>query len=853
MDSGAQEVCTEVRSDRLLAALIVVSSLLFVVLLTCIIYIWRLRVSRKENQEATERVERLNFHGWDVEAFHEDMRKSDVAFVPVGYIRKLHAQGHKLPRRDEAKDVIVKKPPDWSSIFVVLWVWGAEDHPDPDCMRLARIVELLHDAYAGDDDLIFLDYISLPPPATTHCSLSDASIVTRKRLRLKERRMSKRTKDAQNAQLVLAAAEAVAAAGLSSLEAQYAERTLECSFLFTERRPRTIVLTENECPGSKPFVERMGKMACLHCAAFCGRIVNMSDVLEIILTSMTELAAAANPTLEERRRYFGGTQKDLLQVWSQREESRRRGLSPLSERSRPRGKELHPPAIKQSPSASSSGQKDAIVSFASTADMLRASVEAARKEPPSSLASTAQLLRVRASREAARVSTSTRSLGSTVASNGSEGRRQARASGVAAFLAARRRHKKSKEISFGDSFFKIVRALAPKVAPVRNDAEGFEDLCTFAQIAWLKVSYVRHRASKPGPSPFPRRQDLQLGAFYLGAPPSFARKFVVSHAWASERHPSPSGNKMWLIAQQLNALDPPAADDDCVFLDYCSLPQYGHKVPAAYYTCNGLQERAELEQRTLLEERLFRRALSGMTQLYAFHGSATCKGCEVIVIPDHEDVADGDGWGNANGRAYANRGWCATEFATAYFADTIANLSSPKVAAVETMREWPSTVVEYELMMNDEASIQFTGRGDRDVTRHIFFRCAYTLDGEHAAHSLITHQKEQKQRIADTLSDLSIHRRAARTIQRVARGYLVRTKLTNTVDLSINVDGAKHKMLMHKYQRRSRQRPGARAGQALTAIRLLTKMRTRKKANSSGSSPDDERGESPAPLGVLEA
>ena len=53
-----------------------------------------------------------------------------------------------------------------------------------------------------------------------------------------------------------------------------------------------------------------------------------------------------------------------------------------------------------------------------------------------------------------------------------------------------------------------------------------------------------------------------------GAPPAFARKFVVSHAWASEFHPSPTGQTMRFLAAELDRLN--ADDDDCVFLECVS-------------------------------------------------------------------------------------------------------------------------------------------------------------------------------------------------------------------------------------------------------------------------------------------
>ena len=144
-----------------------------------------------------------------------------------------------------------------------------------------------------------------------------------------------------------------------------------------------------------------------------------------------------------------------------------------------------------------------------------------------------------------------------------------------------------------DATLRQLRIIAQTILPVSEDAAGFNRFCHHTDIvsasrstpaplvlqlagecvfeshfrqAWLKVSYVRYRAVKGGP--FPRRQDLRAGSHIKGAPPAFARKFVVSHAWASEFHPSPTGQTMRFLAAELDRLN--ADDDDCVFLECVS-------------------------------------------------------------------------------------------------------------------------------------------------------------------------------------------------------------------------------------------------------------------------------------------
>ena len=120
---------------------------------------------------------------------------------------------------------------------------------------------------------------------------------------------------------------------------------------------------------------------------------------------------------------------------------------------------------------------------------------------------------------------------------------------------------------------------------MNEDRLGFQRFCLHAEICWLKVSYCRYRARKGGP--FPRRQDLRAGAYIKGSPPQFARKFVVSHAWASEYHPSPTGHTLKLLAHELDELG--ASDDDVVFLECVlpvpSSPQTTNRSPALLLTC----------------------------------------------------------------------------------------------------------------------------------------------------------------------------------------------------------------------------------------------------------------------------
>ena len=74
--------------------------------------------------------------------------------------------------------------------------------------------------------------------------------------------------------------------------------------------------------------------------------------------------------------------------------------------------------------------------------------------------------------------------------------------------------------------------------------------------------------------------------------------------------------------------------------------------------------------------------------------------------------------------------WCCTEFATARYCGTVVNLNSPAVQRMEKARKWPETLRQYEVMMREGDGVEFTGRGDRAITRYLFFKMAFSLSGE---------------------------------------------------------------------------------------------------------------------------
>lgn len=275
----------------------------------------------------------------------------------------------------------------------------------------------------------------------------------------------------------------------------------------------------------------------------------------------------------------------------------------------------------------------------------------------------------------------------------------------------------------------IRRALA-SMEPVITDVAGFANFCTSSQVAWVTVAYIRSFVRSDNASPFPRRQELPRGCFYIGLPPENARRFVVSHPWACEHHPTPSGERIRSLKNALDVAN--AVDTDAVFFDYASLfqrsrPQQEGLPPQRPITAN--------------EQKLFRIALFEMSRMYAFSG------CEVLVLPQLEllqssassqpvkakysnvkkrDCLHSDTWGWINEVPYENRGWCAAEFSCALQAGIVANLTDPAVQAVLRARDWPTSVKQYQKMMED-TRIEFTATGDRSYVAYLFFKMSFDL------------------------------------------------------------------------------------------------------------------------------
>ena len=273
-----------------------------------------------------------------------------------------------------------------------------------------------------------------------------------------------------------------------------------------------------------------------------------------------------------------------------------------------------------------------------------------------------------------------------------------------------------------------------RMTPVPEDANGFRAFCEKSAVAWLTVGYVRELARRSGP--FPRRQELDRRpeCTITGSVPP-GRKFVVSHCWEAEFHPSPSGRQLQLLMVELEALN--AKDTDYVFYDYCSLHQASCEMRCPdYFEANGGSAHREfgtvwytLSGREPFQERNFLNAMWEMGRLYSY-----CE-CEVVVLPEVAEPSTFPGgpsmWGRAHTVEYALRGWCVAEYSIARCSKRIANHATKNVQAIECCREWPSSVAQYARMMEETGSreILFTNEGDREVVKYNFFKMCFSLLG----------------------------------------------------------------------------------------------------------------------------
>ncbi|CAK0897295.1 unnamed protein product, partial [Prorocentrum cordatum] len=245
--------------------------------------------------------------------------------------------------------------------------------------------------------------------------------------------------------------------------------------------------------------------------------------------------------------------------------------------------------------------------------------------------------------------------------------------------------------------------------------EFYEEFLAYlehAQVKWVRCRYLRRLAAEGrvmtrcqevppheaicGSAGFPLSRDMPKD------------RFVLSHPWLSREHPDPEGVKLQELVRQLNLLG--ASDADAVFVDFMSLPQNDKAHP----------ELRQLERagrpcpdpgchpavRTAAEERLFKRALSAMEQVYST-GSI-----RVIVLPMDSSVEAG--------REYIKRGWCFLEFCLALSFGNICNaeIAEPVALLAEEVKSKRANTVDG--FRSAFQHTHFTNKGDADVVLELF-------------------------------------------------------------------------------------------------------------------------------------
>ena len=75
------------------------------------------------------------------------------------------------------------------------------------------------------------------------------------------------------------------------------------------------------------------------------------------------------------------------------------------------------------------------------------------------------------------------------------------------------------------------------------------------------------------------------------------------------------------------------------------------------------------------------------------------------------------------------RSQCCSEFTVAKYNGTIANDDRVDVQELMSFRKWPTTVSEYEDMMNAEGreAVRFTKRGDADIVKFLFYKVCFGM------------------------------------------------------------------------------------------------------------------------------
>jgi len=101
----------------------------------------------------------------DSVGFRQFCHQCQLVWLKVAYVRWLAGRGGPFPRRQDLHDggFVVGVPS--GRKFVVSYPWASEYHPSPAGQKLVSVLISLLQAGASDDDVVFIDYCSLPQRA----------------------------------------------------------------------------------------------------------------------------------------------------------------------------------------------------------------------------------------------------------------------------------------------------------------------------------------------------------------------------------------------------------------------------------------------------------------------------------------------------------------------------------------------------------------------------------------------------------------------------------------------------------------------------------------------------------------
>ena len=132
---------------------------------------WKEKVSDKYVMEKAMRMGEKGHARWQMKPLYDATHTGAIAWVRAGYLKELRNEGQLLQRRQDVhpQHFLTLEEVRKQALFNVTYRWLSPGHPDPDGFHLARLVDVLTNDKADDDDGVFLYFSSLYQwPRTEH-------------------------------------------------------------------------------------------------------------------------------------------------------------------------------------------------------------------------------------------------------------------------------------------------------------------------------------------------------------------------------------------------------------------------------------------------------------------------------------------------------------------------------------------------------------------------------------------------------------------------------------------------------------------------------------------------------------